>query len=419
MSTLKLPLSDDFFHIPPLSAEQIEEYRAIGRQAAADLVQFIDLTGGAVDWTFHSKTSSATMYASRCDGVPIFRACAKLEAALEDVISIFLTPTTSETRQIMAAYLPVFLDKVRLLNISMPTLENLHYYQSLNWTILKTPLGGVIMKHRDLIYVEHQEEVIINGKRAWLRALTHVDIPGCPSLEDRYGIVRGEFLHTGSVYMETDVPGVLENIAIHHNRPNGKLTGAVGDFLMSKVTNSHYRAIKEAEQVVRAHQLSRLEMIAKHHLPPVSRTAKCDVCLKKLGILNDKDYCRRCAKIVCTKSCSKVWKFLKSGIQVRARVCRMCSNAAKQTKLGDTSYGSFHTQSEGYSFTSSDESVATSEAFSCYTGSSYAPSIVVESPTAISLDETYARVESAANAIQLELSSDTSRPKEAPFGTFA
>ncbi|CAK4619290.1 unnamed protein product [Aphanomyces euteiches] len=364
-STLKLPLADDFFQLPALTADEVERYRAIGSKAAADLIRYTELTGGPIDWTFHSNNSTATMYSGRDEDVPIFRVYAEIEATIEDIVSIFLTPTTAETRQIMAVYLPLFVDKVRLCNLTLPTAESPYFYQSLNWSIAESPLKGVILKHRDWSYVEHQEEVMIHGRRAWLRAVTHVDIPGCPDLEARYGVVRGHMLHTGYVYIESDRPGVLEHIALYHNKANGHLTGPLGDYLLNKVTEGHYRAIKDAEHVVRAYQLSRLDMVPPHKLPAIPSTTKCGVCLKKLGHFNEKDHCRRCAKIVCTKrGCSKVWKFLKVGIQVHARICRVCSNAAKSTSLLETST----LRSETDSSSTWDDDAST-DAFSSWTPS--------------------------------------------------
>ncbi|KAG9412860.1 hypothetical protein AC1031_015755 [Aphanomyces cochlioides] len=350
-STLKLPIPDDFFQVPPLSDEQIDMYRSIGAQAGSDLIKYINLTGGLVDWTFHSKNETATMYASREADVPIFRVCTEIEASLEDVIALFLTPSTSETRQVLAAYLPLFIDKVRLYNLTLPTPENPHLFQSLCWSIARSPSRGVILKPRDWSFVEHMEEVMIDGRRAWYRSVTHAEIPGCPDLEAQYGVVRGQMHHTGYVYIETDQPGILEHIAVYHNQVNGKLTGPLGDFVLNKITEGHYRAIKDAEHVVRAYQLSRDSQM--WHLPE--------------KVFNEKDHCRRCAKVVCKKHCSKMWKFLKSGIQVRARVCIECTNEVKTKSLAP-SVSSAPSETDRSSMLSDDE--VSTEAFSSYTGTS-------------------------------------------------
>ncbi|CAK4638008.1 unnamed protein product [Aphanomyces euteiches] len=106
---------------------------------------------------------------------------------------------------LIAAYFPNLLDNVRLYTITDPLANIPHHAVTINWMLLCSPLRGVIVKDRDWCYVEHQQDVIIDGKKAWLRALKHVDIAACPDLEAKYGIIRGQILRAGFIYMETDL----------------------------------------------------------------------------------------------------------------------------------------------------------------------------------------------------------------------
>ncbi|CAK4208874.1 unnamed protein product [Aphanomyces euteiches] len=152
-----------------MSALDIKKYRGIGVQAAQDLIDFTRLTNGPIDWVLHTHSKAVQMYTARHENIPIFCLLSEIEASLDDIIAIFLKTTTADLRQTNSAFFPNLLDKVRLAN--------------------------------------HQDECIIDGKRAWIKAVRSVDIKGCPNLDDAYGIVRAEFKHSGFIFMETETPG--------------------------------------------------------------------------------------------------------------------------------------------------------------------------------------------------------------------
>ncbi|CAK4515448.1 unnamed protein product [Aphanomyces euteiches] len=147
-----------------MSALDIKKYRGIGVQAAQDLIDFTRLTNGPIDWVLHTHSKAVQMYTARHENIPIFCLLSEIEASLDDIIAIFLKTTTADLRQTNSAFFPNLLDK-------------------------------------------HQDECIIDGKRAWIKAVRSVDIKGCPNLDDAYGIVRAEFKHSGFIFMETETPG--------------------------------------------------------------------------------------------------------------------------------------------------------------------------------------------------------------------
>ncbi|KAG9403277.1 hypothetical protein AC1031_005923 [Aphanomyces cochlioides] len=145
---------------------------------------------------------------------------------------------------------------VPLYNLTLPTAENSYLYQSLNWTLFDTPLQGCLISCRDISYVEHQEVVEIEGRKAYILSMTSTEIPGVDDLEHKYGIVRGKLLHSGFLFIETDRPGVLEFLSTHHNRPNGNGNGAMGKFILRKAVMGYCQVVLDLGRVIRAHQLS-------------------------------------------------------------------------------------------------------------------------------------------------------------------
>ncbi|CAK4777627.1 unnamed protein product [Aphanomyces euteiches] len=305
-----------------MSALDIKKYRGIGVQAAQDLIDFTRLTNGPIDWVLHTHSKAVQMYTARHENIPIFCLLSEIEASLDDIIAIFLKTTTADLRQTNSAFFPNVLDKVRLANVTLPSDDRPNHCLGLNWLLLTTPLRGFIVKYRDFYYIEHQDECIIDGKRAWIKAVRSVDIKGCPNLDDAYGIVRAEFKHSGFIFMETETPG-----------------SPVADILMTKQALMQYKGMGSTQRVVRSYQLSKLSFLSEDSLVPAHMRSKCTICLKKFGTFQRKTHCRRCGEVICrNKTCSDVWGLLISGIQVRVRICNPCASIHKTTScLANTS----------------------------------------------------------------------------------
>ncbi|KAG9406456.1 hypothetical protein AC1031_002775 [Aphanomyces cochlioides] len=425
---LKTPVADDFFHCPPLTADQIHEFRAHGATAMRDLLAYTQLQGGPVEWTLLTNTNGpkVQMYTSKKDNVPIFLGKTKIESTLDEIRAIFTSPTTADVRELIAAYFPNLLDNVRLYNITDPLANIPHHAVTINWMLLCSPLRGVIVKHRDWCYVEHQQDVIIDGKNAWLRALKHVDIAACPDLEAKYGIIRGQILRAGFIYMETDRPGVLQVFEFHHNDPRGQLDMAmIGDFMVAKTAEIQCHSMNMMQTHIDSQRLSRLEYLPSHSLVAKHSRVKCAVCLRHFGTFSRKSNCRRCGEVVCGKICSALWTLIKSGIKIRVRICYQCSK--KPAAIQPRSKSFLLKEDMLVSFASNGN-------FSGYTGNasdadtSYAdstPSMILLGSTAtgLTLDGTlYDPVMTVRKNPEVTGHEDAKLPlgskPEAPFGSF-
>ncbi|CAK4623584.1 unnamed protein product [Aphanomyces euteiches] len=293
---LRVPVADDFFKCAPLTPDQVEHFRQYGYESAHDLVEYTQLTDGRIEWVLHTKLTASSgrstqIYKAKEDGLPMYCAQTEVEATLDDMIAIFLTTNTQDAREANAAIVPDVPDIFRLYNITLPTPEKPHFCQ---------PSTGVSYRHP----CGHQEECLINGKRAWIRVLKHVEVDACPSLEENYNIIRGYHLHAGHMYIESDRPGFLKVIELMHCRAGGSLSGALGEFMAAKTLEIRYSAMNATQKQVNAFKLRKLVFLPVQALVPKSSRSKCAVCLKKFGALTSRSRCRRCGEVVCRKACS-------------------------------------------------------------------------------------------------------------------
>ncbi|ETV93948.1 hypothetical protein H310_12283 [Aphanomyces invadans] len=323
--TLQVPISLDFFQCPPLPPTDIARFIALGEKAAKDLVEFTQLVGGSINWAFYAQDDKVKLFRGRHENVPLFCAHTEIEATLDDIIPNFLTFDTPSVRASAFTFFPDIMDIVRLYNITMPTPRRPHHYLGINWCLLATPLAGIVVKRRDLCYLEYQDNLVVGGKRAWVRALVHVEVPACPDLQLKYGIVRGKMLHSGFIYVECDQPGVLQVFELQHVQPNGSIRGSIGDYLVTKSAVSQCGNLNLLGQKLRAAKLSRLQFLPDHAVVSLSARSSCHVCDKKFGHLRRRHNCRRCGEVVCGRPCSTMWKLMASGIRVHVRLCCPCA----------------------------------------------------------------------------------------------
>ncbi|KAG9406455.1 hypothetical protein AC1031_002774 [Aphanomyces cochlioides] len=363
---LKTPIADGFFSCSPLTNEEVHDFRAQGVDAMRDLLACTKLQGGPVDWTLLTNSAKVQIYTTKQDDLLMFLRTIQIESTLDEVRSIFTAPTTDDVRKLIAAYFPNILDNVRLYNITDPMANIPHHAVTINWLLLSSPLRGIIVKNRDWCYVEHQQDVIIDGKKAWLRAMKHVAV--CPDLEAKYGIIRGQANLAGFIYMETDRPGILQVLELHHDDLRGQIDmSMMGDFMTAKTGEIKYHSMNMMQTNLISHRLSRLDFLSEQSTVPKHSRSKCRVCLRKFGTFSRKSNCRRCGEVVCSKTCSAMWTLIKGGIRIHARICIRCSNIpaeiqrrSKSQVEEDDMHGSHFTDDNFSGYTAKNSKTATS-----------------------------------------------------------
>ncbi|CAK4677301.1 unnamed protein product, partial [Aphanomyces euteiches] len=101
------------------------------------------MTGGPNEWTLRTNDDKVQVYTAREGNLPLFLGTTEVESSLDEVRAIFTAPT-ADVRRVDAAYFPDVLDEVRLYTLSKPTEDRPHHLSSVSWTLLRSPLQGLI-----------------------------------------------------------------------------------------------------------------------------------------------------------------------------------------------------------------------------------------------------------------------------------
>ncbi|EQC27500.1 hypothetical protein SDRG_14702 [Saprolegnia diclina VS20] len=322
MTTFPLPAT--FFRCPELSVDEREYMVNLAQKSLVELVRHSNLEGGPIRWSLDSDDAGLQLYTGSdpsAVGSEMTFLCSTTEimASLDEVAALFRSDTTETFREYTRNFGKDLLDAQSLYTLARPTAENPRHFIGVKWMVLEVPNG--LAKHRDMCYLECQDDFEMNGKRGWARSLNSIKLPCCPDLQNSLNLVRASIYRTGFVFLETNRPGYLK--AMHAVQID--LKGNIPKFIVKMGAKRRARSIADIDQFLRERRLSGEVFLEKQQLIPRSMRSKCFLCSKKFGPFSKKKNCRKCGEVVCS-SCSKYWDINVNGLgRSMIRVCSACS----------------------------------------------------------------------------------------------
>ncbi|KAH9118532.1 hypothetical protein LEN26_012044 [Aphanomyces euteiches] len=368
-----------FFQLPPLSVEMATEFKVLARKTAESLIQRSQtVVEGAAAWAFVSEDSGLRVFKNLEEDAAtinskMYCGVIQVEGSIDDVAGL-LQPDGAKK----SPFHKDILDTSTLYTLEAPTVTAPNDSISIQWMAVKSPMKSVMM-HRDVCFVQCTREFTMNGRRGWVRAGRSVKLDGCPNLEQTYGLVRVVNYGSGHVILESqDMPGCLDIVyVVHFDLGDGKSEWAVNafqgrDFFVEKGINRRFQSLVELN-----HHLKELRTSAAaaesatmtKSIPRSSKRARCCVCAKRLGVLNRKIQCSRCAEMMC-KHCDQQWR---SRTKAATTVCLTCAMSDSPRSMVDQWMASYHSRhkpsassSEGRSSDSQDDDTSSTASMPQY-----------------------------------------------------
>ncbi|KAF0691333.1 Aste57867_17421 [Aphanomyces stellatus] len=323
-----LPLPVDFFTCPPLEPLQIEHIKAVARRVTLEVVDCAT-SDGPITWSLVSDEKLFKVYlgtdATAPPTVTSWLAESSVRASLDELQHMLYCDSTDAFREYLQTFYDEIKDGLRLYDVVTPTQANARQFVGVNWVVQDAPAKGLLVKPRDWCYVESQQDVLIDGKRAWVRAFRSIELPCCPDLQASHGFIRAAHYRTGLLYMETDTPGVLRVLQLNQLDLKGDLRqSSFGDYVLQFALKKRYKAMaNRLERALVAYRLSMSRFAVMDEL--VERPSGCHLCQKKFGLLHRSSQCRKCAKFICkSDSCSAKWDLVVEGERSQHRICTFC-----------------------------------------------------------------------------------------------
>ncbi|OQS02844.1 hypothetical protein THRCLA_21311, partial [Thraustotheca clavata] len=350
------PLPDDFFQVPQLSPENCVWFTDYGERTLRTMLDKVLKKDPNMIWNYMCDMDGVRIMEGEIKGFKLdkntipFRVYGKVNATLEEVALIHDFSTRQKCSYHKKHFANDILDTHTLYNVIPRTEDNVFKQIYVRWSAIPSPVA--IIKDRDFVFVECQNEFkFTSGRRGWAFCQTSVELDCVPPLKGSgYDLVRGDLNHTGCVFMETEVPGVLD--VVYHISYDFK--GSMPSWIRKLSVKSRARTIKaisdHIHQLRLSSQLQRsvssssssvsteVESVASSVatvLSNITNQKRCSICNSSFRFR--KSYqCQSCSEQVCS-NCSQKWK-LPTSTGTSLRVCTTCSEAARSGTLWETSH---------------------------------------------------------------------------------
>uniref|UniRef100_M4BJ74 FYVE-type domain-containing protein n=1 Tax=Hyaloperonospora arabidopsidis (strain Emoy2) TaxID=559515 RepID=M4BJ74_HYAAE len=353
-----LPLRSGFFKSPDLSDTEQSELLVWARSLVPDLVRQPD-----VEWTMIYERKGVQLCEDRQKGGLTYsiRAVTTVRATLDDVMDIFLAPSTLDYRSLMQLQLrEFFADAAVLFHKDQNDSEAL----SIKWTAARTKksvpsLGGQVGV--DFCFLEYAGVVssdFLEGKSGYLRPSTgfsdmslssssgqtkstsvgvclyeSIDQAECPVLYDSHRLERASVSMCGFIFRPRVDDGVVEATFVCSIR---QPPGVRAKRRWNRALLAHWaESVSGIEEAISRRRISK--ELTKRRVPTWVNDkdrACCHLCLKTFTNTRRKHHCRACGEIIC-RVCS-VYKSvnLQSVGLTTLRVCKACMDGTSTIATG-------------------------------------------------------------------------------------
>ncbi|ETO59619.1 hypothetical protein F444_22064 [Phytophthora nicotianae P1976] len=330
----KLPLPDDFFPVPQLSAKENKYLLGLAKHACKEVVYYSRQDDGPMKWlhlssedgvdVFQGVDNSGTSDMQQdAKALTYLRGSCKIHATIDEISDFFKLDTPEKLSGFAQTVGKDLLDQKTLLTLATPTPDNPKHYVAVKWTAVESP--SKLTRHRDFCYIEcHDEFIDTNTKRrGWVRSIHSIRLPFCPPLNRSHGLVRGSFYRSGYIFTESAEKGCVDAVHTLHVDIKGNAPNWLKILVMK-------RRIKNIAQVNHHFQLQRLtqeKLLGDLELPAKEGVTHCQLCETRFGLFHRRRLCRKCGKVVCN-ACGNEFMLDYAGVgPKKVRICLECSES--------------------------------------------------------------------------------------------
>lgn len=324
-----LPLRSGFFAAPQISPAEEAELLTWSRSLIADLDH------AEAEWTdVHDKKGLHVSEDRQKGGLTYsIRATASVRASLDDIMDMFIAPTTVDYRSLMQIQLrELFYDSAVLFHREQNESESL----SIKWFAIKskkTPMTPIV-QNLDFCILEYTGVLgadAIGGdpdQPIGVCLYESIDQQECPSLYDSHKLERGSISKCGYLFIPRAEEGVVEAqfVCAIRQPPNQRSKRRINRAFLSHWAES----VGQIEEAIGRKRISR-DLTQRRCPTWVNDKDRqcCHLCLKVFTNMRRRHHCRACGEVIC-RNCSMYQSVdLQSVGLTTLRVCKACMDGSK------------------------------------------------------------------------------------------
>ncbi|CAK4082860.1 unnamed protein product [Aphanomyces euteiches] len=318
---LAAPLPPHYFKCPPLCKDDIDHFVELGSRSMQAVVKKANLKGGAYDWKLLKDESELKIYKAynAADDSHLHCGVMQVVGDLDENMALHRDDTTEQAREYIQRFGRVYADVVNLYTVVPRHPDRPNDAVQIKWFPGKSPLDGVVTR-RDFVMLETEMEFQVDGKRAWVRSYSSIELAAVPDMRKELGCIRASMYDTGFVVVESDRPGYLHMTYLDDMDVKGHAPAWVIDTTLK----FWLRSMHDIDRFMRENRLSRTLFLKTDQLYPLHSRRSCALCRRKFGPLRKKTHCQKCGEVLCT-SCNRLWNVNLNGVDAQVLVCLTCS----------------------------------------------------------------------------------------------
>ncbi|CEG49885.1 hypothetical protein F444_22064 [Plasmopara halstedii] len=340
----KLPLPNDFFPVPQLSAKENRYLLGLAKHACKEVVYYSRHQDGPMKWLHLSSNDGVDVFQGvdisgsndaqqDAKGLTYLRGSCKIHATIDEISDFFKLDTPEKLSGFTQTVGRDLLDQKTLLTLATPTLDNPKHYVAVKWTAVESP--SKLARSRDFCYIEcHDEFIDANTKRrGWVRSMHSIRLPFCPPLTRSHNLVRGSFYRSGYIFTESADKGYVDAVHTLHVDIKGNAPNWLKILTMKRrITNIAY-----VNHYFQRQRLAQETLLGEKDLPAKELVTRCQLCDIRFGLFHRRRLCRKCGKVVCNSCGTVVLLDPESVGPTKVRICVECSEFGKSVPMMDQS----------------------------------------------------------------------------------
>ncbi|CAK4152579.1 unnamed protein product [Aphanomyces euteiches] len=323
---LTTPLPSDYFRCPPLSQDDIDHFIELGNRSMQALVKKADLVSGPYRWKLLKDESELKIYKAynAADDSHLHCGVMQVVGDLDENMALHRDDTTEQAREYIQRFGRVYADVVNLYTVLPRHPERPNDAVGIKWFPGKSP-------RRDFVMLETEFEFQANGKRAWVRSYSSIELAAVPDMRKELSCIRATMYDTVFVVVESDRRGYLDMTYLADMDVKGQAPAWVIDTTLK----FWLRSMHDVDRCMRENRLSRTLFLKTDQLYPLHSRRSCALCRRKFGPLRKKTNCLKCGEVLCT-SCNRLWNVNMNGLDAQVRACVTCSLGTSTMALRKT-----------------------------------------------------------------------------------
>ncbi|CAK4384769.1 unnamed protein product [Aphanomyces euteiches] len=270
-----------------------------------------------------------------------FHAHTRVRATIEEVADFFYIDSPAKSQAYFSVMDDLVMKRCTLYTlverpISEASSQPLHYV-GVDWKVIKSA-GGT---PRDLCLLDYHDQFSFfdeetqSSRRGWARCIHSVELPCCPDMERRFGLVRSTIVRSGYVFVESIEPGVLDYYKIYTMAPTGGVYKLLPQLFYSAMMKLHSRTVLSLEEHFVERRIKPTLELPASRFQDKKNVDYCMHCYARFNWITIKKQCRACGDVTCQK-CSSKWSIhLGSQKHAKVELCFVCVSGMSKEPQGD------------------------------------------------------------------------------------